>query len=185
MLLSYSSRGQENNFDSVAIYNDLEINFNGLELRSALAKSHIDSKRFSLFSEKINTRNLSLDKLNISKKHADDRFQVHLDLLGTSFWSRYYNQRVIDSIWLYSNTESKVSFSLGEGKTVFAQGKYVIGFDLPNEMALRISGVQINPTSVYSNFFDFDDSLQMNFFFNFQKLRLEDINTNASFKKMT
>ena len=183
LLLSYSSRGQENNFDSVAIYNDLEINLNGLELRSALAKSHINSKRFSLFSEKLNTRNLSLDKLNISKKHTDDRFQVHLDLLGTSFWSRYYNQRVIDSIWLYSNPESKVSFSLGEGKTVFAQGKYVIGFDLPNEMALRISGVQINPTSVYSNFFDFDDSLQNELFFNFQKLRLEDINTNASFKK--
>ena len=85
LLLSYSSRGQENNFDSVAIYNDLEINLNGLELRSALAKSHINSKRFSLFSEKLNTRNLSLDKLNISKKHTDDRFQVHLDLLGTLF----------------------------------------------------------------------------------------------------
>ena len=183
LLLSYSSRGQENSFDSVAIFNDIEINLNGLELRSALAKSHINSKRFSLFSEKLNTRNLSLEKLNISKKHTDDRFQVHLYLLGTSFWSRYYNQRVMDSIWLYSNPESKASFSLGADKTVFAQGKHVIGFDLPNEIALRINGVQINPTSVYSNFFDFDDSLQNELFFNFQKLRLEDINTNASFKK--
>jgi len=152
-------------------------------LRSVLAKSHIDSKKFSLFSEKINTGSFSLDKLNISKKHADDRFQVHLNLLGNSFWSRYYNQKGSDTIWLYANPESKASFSIGGSKTIFAQGEYVIGLDLPNELDLRTNGIQINPTSVYSNFFDFNDSLQNALFFNFQKLRLEEINTKASFKK--
>ena len=183
LLLSYSSRGQENSFDSVAIYKDLDINFSGLELRSVFAKSHIDSKKFSLFSEKINTESLSLDKLNISKKHADNRFQVHLNLLGNSFWSRYYNQKGSEMIWFYSNPESKASFSIGGSKTIFAQGEYVIGLDLPNELDLRTNGIQINPTSVYSNFFDFNDSLQNALFFNFQKLRLEEINTKASFKK--
>jgi len=183
LLLSYSSKGQENSFDSVAIFNDLEINLGGLELRSALAKGYIDSNKFSLFSEEINAEDLSLDKLNISKKHADDIFQVHLDLLGNSFWSRYYDQKALDSIWLYSSPESMVSFSIGGSKTILAQGEYVIGFNLPNELALRTNGVQINPTSVYSNFFDFNDSFQNALFFNFQKLRLEDINTNASFKK--
>ena len=183
LLLSYSSRGQENSFDSIAIYKDLDINLSGLMLRSVLAKSHIDSKKFSLFSEKINTGSFSLDKLNISKKHADERFQVHLNLLGNSFWSRYYNQKGSEMIWFYSNPESKASFSIGGSKTIFAQGEYVIGLDLPNELDLRTNGIQINPTSVYSNFFDFNDSLQNALFFNFQKLRLEEINTKASFKK--
>ena len=183
LLLSYSSKGQENSFDSVAIFDDLEINLGGLELRSALAKSFINSNKFSLFSEEINTEDLSLDKLNISKNHADDTFQVHLNLLGNSFWSRYYNQNALDSIWLYSSPESIISFSMGGGKIILAQDQYVIGFDLPNELALRTNGVQINPTSVYSNFFDFNDSFQNAVFFNFQKLRLEAINTNASFKK--
>ena len=183
LLLSYSSKGQENSFDSVAIFDDLEINLGGLELRSALAKSFINSNKFSLFSEEINTEDLSLDKLNISKNHADDTFQVHLNLLGNSFWSRYYNQNALDSIWLYSSPESMISFSMGGGKIILAQDQYVIGFDLPNELALRTNGVQINPTSVYSNFFDFNDSFQNAVFFNFQKLRLEAINTNASFKK--
>ncbi len=159
LLLSYLSKGQENSFDSIAIYKDLDINLSGLKLRSVLAKSHIDSKKFSLFSEKINTGSLSLDKLNISKKHADDRFQVHLNLLGNSFWSRYYNQKGSEMIWFYSNPESKASFSIGGSKTIFAQGEYVIGLDLPNELDLRTNGIQINPTSVYSNFFDFNDSL--------------------------
>lgn len=183
LLLSYSSKGQENSFDSVAIFDDLEINLGGLELRSSLAKSFINSNKFSLFSEEINAEDLSLDKLNISKNHADDTFQVHLNLLGNSFWSRYYNQNALDSIWLYSSPESMVSFSMGGGKIILAQDQYVIGFDLPNELALRTNGVQINPTSIYSNFFDFNDSFQNAVFFNFQKLRLEDINTNASFKK--
>jgi len=183
LLLSYSSKGQENSFDSVAIFDDLEINLGGLELRSSLAKSFINSNKFSLFSEEINAEDLSLDKLNISKNHADDTFQVHLNLLGNSFWSRYYNQNALDSIWLYSSPESMVSFSMGGGKIILAQDQYVIGFDLPNELALRTNGVQINPTSIYSNFFDFNDSFQNAVFFNFQKLRLEAINTNASFKK--
>ena len=183
LLLSYSSKGQENSFDSVAIFDDLEINLGGLELRSSLAKSFINSNKFSLFSEEINAEDLSLDKLNISKNHADDTFQVDLNLLGNSFWSRYYNQNALDSIWLYSSPESMVSFSMGGGKIILAQDQYVIGFDLPNELALRTNGVQINPTSIYSNFFDFNDSFQNAVFFNFQKLRLEDINTNASFKK--
>ena len=183
LLLSYSSRGQENSFDSIAIYKDLDINLSGLKLRSVLAKSHIDSKKFSLFSEKINTGSFSLDKFNISKKHADERFQVHLNLLGNSFWSRYYNQKGSEMIWFYSNPESKASFSIGGSKTVFSQGEYVIGLDLPNELDLGTNGVQINPMSVYSNFFDFNDSFQNALFFNFQKLRLEEINTNASFKK--
>ena len=41
LLLSYSSRGQENSFDSIAIYKDLDINLSGLKLRSVLALSLI------------------------------------------------------------------------------------------------------------------------------------------------
>lgn len=183
LLLSYSSKGQENIFDSVAIYDELEINLSGLKLRSALAKSYINSNKFSLFSEKMNTESLSLNKLNISKKHNDDRFQVHLNLLGSPFWSRYRNQIALNSIWHYSTPESEVSFSIGKDKTIYTKGEYVIGFSLPDELGIRKNGIQINPISVSSNVFNFSDSFQNELFFNFEKLRLENVNTNASFKK--
>ena len=58
---------------------------------------------------------------------------MHLNLLTTSL-VKVLQSKGSDMIWLYSNTESKASFSIGGSKTIFAQGEYVIGFDLPNEL---------------------------------------------------
>mgnify|MGYP003320802547 CR=1 FL=1 len=183
LLLSYMSLDGQNIFDSVAYLDDVTINLNNLDLSTSKAKSYINSNLFSLFSEEINEENLSLSKVNISKKHSNERFQFHFDLYGSSFWSEYSDQKIYDPYWQFTSSEANSLFSVGGKKTIFRQNDYVFGFDLPEEILISGKGIKFNPSQINSNFFQVNKDKGSEFFLNLQDTRIENININAALKQ--
>ena len=183
LLLSYMSLDGQNIFDSVAYLDDVTINLNNLDLSTSKAKSYINSNLFSLFSEEIDEENLSLSKVNISKKHSNERFQFHFDLYGSSFWSEYSDQKIYDPYWQFTSSEANSLFSVGGKKTIFRQNDYVFGFDLPEEMLISGKGIRFDPSRINSNFFEVNRDKGSEFFLNLQDARIENININAALKQ--
>ena len=183
LLLSYMSLEGQNIFDSVAYLDDVTINLNNLDLSTSKAKSYIKSNLFSLFSEEIDEENLSLSKVNISKKHSNERFQFHFDLYGSSFWSEYSDQKIYDPYWQFTSSEANSLFSVGGKKTIFRQNDYVFGFDLPEEILISGKGIKFNPSQINSNFFQVNKDIGSEFFLNLQDTRIENININAALKQ--
>ncbi len=183
LLLSYMSLDGQNIFDSVAYLDDVSINLNNLDLSTSKAKSYINSNSFSLFSKEIKEENLSLSKVNISKKHSNERFQFHFDLYGSSFWSEYSDQKIYDPYWQFTSSDANSLFSVGGKKTIFRQNDYVFGFDLPEEILISGKGIRFNPSKINSNFFEVNRDKGSEFFLNLQDTRIENININAALKQ--